>query len=191
MRDDDELRAVREPAQDAEEAVDVQIVERRLDLVEDVERARLGEEDREQERERGQRLLATREQAQALGGLAGGRDLDLDAEQLLAAGLLPPGGPGGLRLPLPRRGGPCAPRGFPPSGAPASTSTPPPWGGGPSAPRGGGVQMPPSPGRGPWSSRTSRSRPRPPGNSCPTSSSKLRAAAANVSSKALLMRWSV
>ena len=79
VRDDDELRAVGEAAQEREEAVDVEVVERGLDLVEDVERARPGEEDGEQERERGQRLLAAGQQRQALGRLAGGRDLDLDA----------------------------------------------------------------------------------------------------------------
>src|SRR5205085_9755212 len=50
------------------------------------ERARLGEEDREQERDRGHRLLAARQQRQALGRLARRRDLDLDAEQVLLAG---------------------------------------------------------------------------------------------------------
>ena len=83
MGDDDELRAVRERAQDLQEAVDVEVVERGLDLVEDVERARPGEEDGEQERERGHRLLAAGEQRQALGRLAGGRDLDLDAHLVL------------------------------------------------------------------------------------------------------------
>ena len=57
-------------AQDLQETVDVEVVERGLDLVEDVERARPGEEDGEQERERGHRLLAAGEQRQALGRLA-------------------------------------------------------------------------------------------------------------------------
>ena len=83
--DDDELRAVRERAQDLQEAVDVEVVERGLDLVEDVERARPGEEDGEQERERGHRLLAAGEQRQALGRLARGRDLDLDAHLVVRA----------------------------------------------------------------------------------------------------------
>ena len=81
VRDHDELRAVRGTAQEREEAVDVEVVERRLDLVEDVERARPGEEDGEQEGERSQRLLAAGEQRQALGRLAGRGDLDLDAER--------------------------------------------------------------------------------------------------------------
>ena len=70
-------------AQEREEAVDVEVVERGLDLVEDVERARPGEEHGEQERERGQRLLAAGEQREALGRLARGRDLDLDAHLVL------------------------------------------------------------------------------------------------------------
>ncbi len=41
-----------------QEAVDVAIVERGLDLVEDVERARPGEEDGKQECQRDERLLA-------------------------------------------------------------------------------------------------------------------------------------
>ena len=63
--DDDELRAVGEAAQELDEAADVRVVQRRLDLVEQVERRRPREEDREQERDRGQRLLAAGEQRQA------------------------------------------------------------------------------------------------------------------------------
>src|SRR5215207_1777872 len=88
VRDDDELRAVGEAAQQRQEAVDVEVVERRLDLVEDVERARPGEEDREQEGERGHRLLAARQQRQPLRRLARGRDLDLDAHAVLGRGFL-------------------------------------------------------------------------------------------------------
>src|SRR4051812_18712610 len=88
VRDDDELGAVAERPQHLEEAVDVEVVERGLDLVEDVERARAGEEHREQERQRGHRLLAAGEQRQALGGLARGRDLDLDAELVLGRDLV-------------------------------------------------------------------------------------------------------
>ena len=157
VRDDDELRAVGEAAQEGEEAVDVEVVERGLDLVEDVERARPGEEDGEQERERGQRLLAARQQRQALGRLAGGRDLDLDAGVVVLLLLLGLGG--GLGI-LVRRGLVVG-------------------------------LAPPSTGRGPASSRTSRSRPRPPGKSCSATSSKLRAAASKVSSKASRMRRSV
>ena len=79
VRDDDELGAVRVALHELEEAVDVDVVERGLDLVEDVERARPREEDGEHERERHQRLLAAGEQRQSLRRLAGWRDLDLDA----------------------------------------------------------------------------------------------------------------
>src|SRR5215210_5383873 len=48
VRDDDELRAVAVAADELEEAVDVGVVERGFDLVEDVERARPREEDGEQ-----------------------------------------------------------------------------------------------------------------------------------------------
>src|SRR5437868_3227345 len=50
--------SVGELAHQLQEAVDVQVVERRLDLVEDVEGARARKEDREHERQRDQRLLA-------------------------------------------------------------------------------------------------------------------------------------
>src|SRR5204863_4256823 len=52
VRDDDELGALRVAAQQAEEAVDVEVVERRLDLVEDVEGTRARQEDAEQESQR-------------------------------------------------------------------------------------------------------------------------------------------
>ena len=79
VRDDDELAPVEELAQHAREAGRVRLVERRVHLVEDAERARLAPEDREQERDRGERLLAAgeeRERAQFLARRAGG---DLDA----------------------------------------------------------------------------------------------------------------
>src|SRR3954467_6838491 len=88
VRDDDELRALGVAAQEGEEAVDVEVVERSLDLVEDVERARLGQEDREEEGDRGHRLLTARQQRQALGRLARRRDLDLDAVEVLLVLLL-------------------------------------------------------------------------------------------------------
>src|SRR5205085_4459176 len=78
-----ELGAVGVGAQELEEATDVEVVERRLDLVEDVERAWPRKEDSEQERDRGHRLLAAAEQGQALHRLARGRDLDLDAERVV------------------------------------------------------------------------------------------------------------
>ena len=82
MGDDDELGAVGEAADQLQEAVDVGVVERGLDLVEDVEGARPGEEDGEDEGERDQRLLAAGEQRELAGRLAGRGDLDLDAELL-------------------------------------------------------------------------------------------------------------
>ena len=72
-------------AEQVEEAVDVEVVERGLDLVEDVERARLGQEHGEQEGQRGHRLLAAGEQREPLHRLAGRGDLDLDPEQVLLA----------------------------------------------------------------------------------------------------------
>ena len=54
---DDELGAVAEAANELQEAVDVGVIERRLDLVEDVEGAGSGQEDGENEGERDQRLL--------------------------------------------------------------------------------------------------------------------------------------
>ena len=79
VRDDDELRPVGVGAQEPGEAADVRVVERGLDLVEEVERARPGEEQAEQERDRAERLLAAREQRQARDALAGRTQLDLDA----------------------------------------------------------------------------------------------------------------
>src|SRR3982750_1394917 len=79
MRDDDELRAVGVAAQELDEAADVRVVERGLDLVEQVERARTSQEEREQERDRTQCLLAAREKRQARNALARRTQLDLDA----------------------------------------------------------------------------------------------------------------
>ena len=64
--DDDELRAVGHLAHQLVEAADVGLVERRVDLVEDAERRRLDQEDREQQRDRGERLLAARQQLDVL-----------------------------------------------------------------------------------------------------------------------------
>src|SRR5215212_1106868 len=58
VRDDDELGPVRVPVDEAEEPVYVEIVQRRLDLVEDVERARPSQEYGKHEGERDERLLA-------------------------------------------------------------------------------------------------------------------------------------
>ena len=67
-----------------QEAVDVGVVERGLDLVEDVERARPGEEHREHEGERDQRLLAAREQREALHCLAARGHFNLDPKVVAA-----------------------------------------------------------------------------------------------------------
>ena len=83
MGDDDELGAGRVPAQQLQETIEVHVIERGLDLVEDVERARPGQEYGEHEGERHQRLLAPGHQRQPARGLARGRQLDLDAELVL------------------------------------------------------------------------------------------------------------
>jgi chromosome segregation protein len=96
-----ELSAPGVGAQKVQEAADVEVVKRRLDLVEDVERTRPGEEDGEQESDGGHRLLAAGEQRQALHRLARGGDLDLDPEQLLLLlGELRPAGKRVTRLSL-------------------------------------------------------------------------------------------
>ena len=77
--DDDELRAVGVAAEELDEARDVRVVERSLDLVEEVERARPREEEREEERDRAERLLAAGEEREARDALAGRPELDLDA----------------------------------------------------------------------------------------------------------------
>ena len=79
MRDHDELRAVRVAAQELDEASDVRVVERGLDLVEEVEGARLREEQREEERDRPERLLPTREQRETRDLLACRPELHLDS----------------------------------------------------------------------------------------------------------------
>ena len=66
-------------AQHLDEAADVGIVERRVDLVEHAERARLELEHAEHQRDRGERLLAAREQLNALQPLARRLRDDLDA----------------------------------------------------------------------------------------------------------------
>ena len=58
--------------------MEVDVIEGRLDLIHQVERGRPGREDREQEREGGERAFAARQQRDALHALAAGRRLDLD-----------------------------------------------------------------------------------------------------------------
>ena len=80
MRDDDELRLLRVAPQQRDETADVRVVEGGLDLVQEVERVRPREEEREQERDRAKRLLAAREERESRHLLAGGAELDLDPE---------------------------------------------------------------------------------------------------------------
>src|SRR5438094_7061497 len=79
VRDHDELSSVRVPAQQRDEAADVRVVERGLDLVEQIERTGPSEEQREEERDGSECLLAARQERQALHLLAGRPQLDLDA----------------------------------------------------------------------------------------------------------------
>ena len=58
MRDDDELCAIGVAPEQIDEPRDVRVVERSLDLVEQLERARLREKQGEQERDCPKRLLA-------------------------------------------------------------------------------------------------------------------------------------
>src|SRR5438309_4197285 len=83
MRDHDELRALAVLPQERDEAADVRVVERRLDLVEQIERTRPREEQGEEERDRTQRLLAAREKRQPLHSLARRPQLDLDSRLAL------------------------------------------------------------------------------------------------------------
>src|SRR5262245_48298316 len=84
--DDEELGLAGELTEDAKEPVDVGVVERRVDLVEHAERARSVIEDREEQREPGQRALATREQRDRLQPLASrlGHELDTRIQGIAA-----------------------------------------------------------------------------------------------------------
>ena len=86
MRDHDELRAIGVPAQQLDEAGDVRVVESRLHLVEEVKRAWLREEEREEERDRAEGLLAAREESESRDPLARRAELDLDAGLLRVLG---------------------------------------------------------------------------------------------------------
>ena len=77
--DDDQLGVLAELGDEPEEAVQVDVVERGLDLVHHVERRRPAAEHGEQERQRGQAALATGQQRQLLDVLAARLGLDLDA----------------------------------------------------------------------------------------------------------------
>ena len=83
-----QLGLLAELGDEAEEAVQVDVVERGLDLVHHVERRRPAAEHGEQERQRGERALATGQQRQLLDVLARRLGLDLDAgvEQVVGVG---------------------------------------------------------------------------------------------------------
>ena len=68
------------------EALDIGVVERRVDLVEHADRRRVGEEHREDQRHRGQRLLAARQQRHGLRLLARrpGDDLEAGLQRIVA-----------------------------------------------------------------------------------------------------------
>ena len=79
VRDDDELRAVAQLLEEGDEAAEVGVVERRLDLVHDVEGRGPRLEDRDEQRHRDERALATGEQREPLDLLARRPGLDLEA----------------------------------------------------------------------------------------------------------------
>ena len=79
MADHQQLRILAELGDQAEETVQVHVVERRFDLIHHVERRGSTAEHGEQIRERGEAALATRQQRQLLDVLAAGLGLDLDS----------------------------------------------------------------------------------------------------------------
>src|SRR5271169_4151171 len=79
VRDEDELRLLGQLHEERREAVDVRLVERGVDLVEDAERRGLVLEDRDQKRDGRERLLAARQEADRLVPLAGRLRHDLEA----------------------------------------------------------------------------------------------------------------
>src|SRR5712692_6205393 len=84
--DEDELRLARHLAHEVAEALGVGIVERGIHLVEEAEGRRVELEEREDERDRGERLLAAREELDRLILLAWRlrEDLQASVEHLLA-----------------------------------------------------------------------------------------------------------
>ena len=86
--DDDEAGVGRAAhlVQQVAEALDIVVVERRVDLVQHADRRRVGEEHREDQRQRGQRLLAARQQRQRLRLLAGrlGDDFEAGLQRIVA-----------------------------------------------------------------------------------------------------------
>src|SRR5262245_56863719 len=86
VRDHHELRLVAEAAEQVQEPLHVRVVERRIDFVQQAERGRLHQVDREQQRDRGERPLAARHQRDALEVLPARLrdDLDLGFHRILA-----------------------------------------------------------------------------------------------------------
>jgi hypothetical protein len=84
VRDHDELRAVGVAAQQLDEAADVGVVERCLDLVEEIERARPREEEREEAIAPSAFSPPERRESRCTRFPAGAQ-LDLDAEALLVS----------------------------------------------------------------------------------------------------------
>src|SRR6266542_292907 len=78
VRDDDELCLILELRQQAHVAADVGVVQGGVHLVEQAERARLGEENGEQQRDRDEGALAGGQQVDALRPFAPRRRMDLD-----------------------------------------------------------------------------------------------------------------
>ncbi len=83
--DDDELRFAGHLPEEADEALVVDLVERRVDLVQDAERARLVAEDREEQGESREGTLTSRQQRDRLCFLAGrlGDQLDPALEDVV------------------------------------------------------------------------------------------------------------
>ena len=72
--------------QQVAEPLDIVVVERRVDFVQHADRRRVGEEHREDQRQRGQRLLAAGQQRQRLRLLAGrlGDDFEAGFQRIVA-----------------------------------------------------------------------------------------------------------
>src|SRR6516162_10390027 len=87
VRDDDQLRDAAHLFEDLEQPLQVGVVQRRLDLVQHVERRRAGLEDGQEEGDRGQRALATGQQRQPLDLLARRPGFDVDARGEHVVGL--------------------------------------------------------------------------------------------------------
>src|SRR5204862_110335 len=87
VRDQQDLRMLRESLDESQEPVQVDVVEGRLDLVQEVERTRPRAEDREEERQRREGPLAPREERYALYPLPPRPCFQLDAGREEVGGL--------------------------------------------------------------------------------------------------------